>query len=90
MDNKLLYADGLDDAIVGVGYRCGKDAVVCYDSDKVIEILQGQGMSYEEAQDWAEFNVFGSWVGEKTPMWVTLFTKEENSDENHARELEGP
>ena len=73
MEDKLLYADGLEEAIIGVGSRCGQDDVVCYDAEKVIQIFVSQGMSYEEAQEYAECNVFGAWVGDKTPMWITLY-----------------
>ena len=71
-DGELLFADDLDDAILGVGSRCGQVAVVVYDVDKVYKVFQGQGLDYDAAVEWAQFNVFGSWVGERTPMWVEV------------------
>jgi hypothetical protein len=76
-DEELLYADGLDAAILGVGTRCGQPNVVVYDVAKVIDILVNRdGMSYEEAEDFFSFNIEGAWVGEKTPVWVRLLKNE--------------
>ena len=34
-------------------------------------------MTEEEAIEYLEFNTIGAWVGEKTPMFVSLTTMEE-------------
>jgi hypothetical protein len=68
-----MKADGFDDAIIGVGYRCGQDEVLVYDRDMCIHILVREGMSYDEAVEYFEFNVEGAWVGDKTPMFVQRF-----------------
>ena len=67
----LLFADGLDEAIVGVGCRCGQQDVVVYDKAKVVECFEAQGMTCEEAWEYAEFNTFGAWVGDQTPIWMS-------------------
>lgn len=67
-----LLADGYDDAIVGVVNRCGQPTIVIYDAWKCIEILmERDGMTAEEADEYFSFNTEGSWVGEGTPgfMW---------------------
>lgn len=69
-DGELLFADGLDAAIIGLGSRCGQAAVVVYDVDRVYRAFQDQGMDYDDAVEWAQVNTFGAWVGERTPMWV--------------------
>jgi hypothetical protein len=66
---ELLKADGFDDAILGVVQRMGIQAI-CYDQDKVINILMGDGMTYEEAVEYFEFNIAGAWVGESTPFFL--------------------
>jgi hypothetical protein len=66
---ELLKADGFDDAILGVVHRMGIQAI-CYDQDKVIDILMGDGMTYEEAVEYFEFNIAGAWVGESTPFFL--------------------
>ena len=66
---KAMKADGFDDAILGMSTRIGDDNLIAYDYDKCIEILQEE-MSYEEAVEYMEFNVVGSYVGEGTPIFI--------------------
>lgn len=55
-DMKFLSADGFDDALIGVS---GEKFV--YSRVKCIEILMDRdGMSYEEASEYFDFNVEGS------------------------------
>ena len=66
----LLKADGFDDAIIGVVERIGVQAI-CYDQEKVIDILiERDGMTYEEAVEYFDFNIAGAWVGESTPFFL--------------------
>lgn len=64
----LLIADGYDDAIVGVSSK----EILVYSINKIVEILMAEGMTDEEALAFFEYNIEGSYVGEKTPiyMWV--------------------
>jgi hypothetical protein len=73
-DNKeTLLADGLEDAIIGIGSRCSKPPLVCYNVAKIIEILMDRdGMTYEEAREFYEFNIVGAWMGEGTPIFVEI------------------
>ena len=66
----LLIADGFDDAIVGVGSRCGQPDVAVYDVDKCIDILVCSGFSLDEAHEHFGFNVEGGWHGDQTPIWM--------------------
>ena len=68
----VMTMDGYDDAIIGVVERIGLE-VVCYDLDKVIEILMKQGMDEDDAWECYQFNMVGSWVGEKTPVFLHRF-----------------
>ena len=65
----LLKADGLDEAIIGVVERMGTQAI-CYDTDKVIEILM-RDMTEDEAWEYFQYNIAGAWVGEHTPFFLT-------------------
>ena len=70
-DEELLFADGLDDAILGVGERCSQPNVIIYSHNKVIDILMKRdGMSHEEAIEFFDFNIGGAWVGDNTPIWM--------------------
>ena len=74
----MLKADGFDEAIIGVGSRCGQPDIITYDVNKCIKILMDQGMTDEEAMEFFEFNVVGAWVGEETPIFVREMYDDEN------------
>lgn len=66
-----LFADGYDDAIIGIQRRCGSPAVVAYDYNKVIEIImESGGISQGDAEELFEFNVIGAWMGNGTPVFI--------------------
>lgn len=70
-NEEALMADGFEDAIIGVAERCGQPSLVVYDAEKCIQILmERDGMTYEEAQEFFDFNTLGSWVGEHTPLYL--------------------
>ena len=70
-DTVAMTADGFDDANIGIGSRCGQPDLLVYDIDTALDILMDRdGMSYEEAQEYFSFNVQGAWVGEGTPIWL--------------------
>ena len=67
----LMFADGFDQAIIGIGRQFNK-IVVVYDEEKVINILQeSHGMSEEEAVEYYEFNIVGAFVGDATPIFMS-------------------
>ena len=66
----MLFADGFDDAIIGVGNSFGEKLCAIYDADKVIDILMKEGMDYAEAMEHFDFNIAGSYVGEQTPIFI--------------------
>ncbi len=66
----MMKADGLDEAIIGVGQQFDKPDRLIYDYDKCVDILMtDQGFTEEEAIEWMEFNVKGAYVGEGTPIF---------------------
>ena len=73
----MLLADGFGDAIIGVGERSGSDNVVVYDADHCLKILVGDGMTYDDAQEYFSFNTLGAYVGTGTPMFVWKMTEQE-------------
>ena len=62
---EFLKADGFDDAIIGVDEDSGR---LIYSVSKCLTILQ-EDMNEEDATEHFYFNVSGSYVGEKTPIW---------------------
>ena len=70
---EALTADGFEDALIGVGVIFNR-SLATYDMRKCIDILMKRDdMTEEEAVEYFEFNVTGSYVGENTPVFVELF-----------------
>ena len=67
--------DGFEDALVGIGGRCGLGPVAIYDRVKCIEILMSQGLRWEDAEEYFCFNVEGAYVGEQTPIIASFFSE---------------
>lgn len=65
----IVVFDGLDEAFIGIGYRFYR-AVACYDKEKIITLLMKDGMSHDEAIEYYDFNIAGSYLGVKTPIIV--------------------
>lgn len=73
IDGNILLADGYEDALIGYVERYGSPTVALYDREKCIEILVIRDeMSYEEAEEFFQFNTIGSWAGEYTPAFATI------------------
>lgn len=71
-NEELLMLDPsyFDKAIVGVVTNI-KTQAVCYDVSKIIKILMKEDkMTEEEAREFFDFNILGSWVGEYTPVYL--------------------
>lgn len=59
-EEEILKADGFDEGSMRLIYSVGK----------CVEILMIRDeMSLEDALDYFRYNVSGSYVGEKTPIW---------------------
>jgi len=68
-DYSILLADGLDEAFIGIGWQFNTP-IAMYDRDKCIEILESQGMTPDEAQEYFYYNTQGAYVGEQTPIFL--------------------
>jgi hypothetical protein len=73
-----LVMDGFDDCIVGFLERFGlPEPILVYDREKVIRKLMDNGIeTYEEAEEFYNFNQLGSWLGEGTPAFLRVWTDE--------------
>ena len=70
----MLIANGFEKAFIGVGTQFNKEVAV-YDKSKCIDIL-AEDMSHDEAHEFFEYNVVGSYVGECTPVFVEVKSDE--------------
>ena len=65
-EGTFLKADGFDKAVIG--YEESSMRLI-YSVKKCISILTEEGMTEEDALEHFSFNVSGSYVGGKTPIW---------------------
>ena len=66
----ICFAEGFDEAIAGVVWD-GERTRVVYDTELILELLMGRSeMSYEEAVEYFDFNIAGSYMGEYTPLYL--------------------
>jgi hypothetical protein len=63
---ELIKADNFDDAVVGIEVNTLR---LVYSIDKMIAILT-EDMSYEDAIEYLDFNVFSAYIGERTPIYI--------------------
>ena len=77
----VLKADGLDEAFVGI-MRSPTHNVFAYDIDLCHGILMDRdGMTYEEAVEFFDFNVIGAYVGSGGPVFLDKMDIEEAIEE---------
>ena len=70
-DEGILFADGLDDAIIGFEPNSFR---VVYSRSKVVDILaEDMDGDFDEASEFAEYNTFAAYVGKLTPIWIDDF-----------------
>ena len=70
-------AEGLDDALMGYGEQAGQTVAV-YDYEKCLDIfVTRDGMDREEAAEHMSYNVAGTHLPGKTPVFLERFTPEE-------------
>tara|TARA_Y100000310_G_scaffold123189_1_gene121952 strand:+ start:604 stop:933 length:330 start_codon:yes stop_codon:yes gene_type:complete len=80
--DKILLADGFEDAFVGVVESFGSEPKACYDYQKCVDSLiagfsdDHHTMTYDEAVEYLEFNVTQAYVGEHTPAFVNSMSWE--------------
>jgi|GEM_PF-905144 len=69
MDESLMLADDLDEAFIGVGKRCNQPTIAVYSHERIMDILvERDGMDYDEAAEFIDYNIIGGWHGPQTPL----------------------
>jgi len=79
MEDGTLFADGFDNAIIGI---CTESEVprVVYDKDLMIDELMNDGLAWDEAYEYLEFNTWNVYVGKGTPIYIQRMTKSDIYD----------
>ena len=81
LDEPILLAEGFELAFLGLGYSFNGIYAI-YDLVISLEILmQRDGMTYDEAEEFFEYNVIGSYVGDRMPVFL-LMMKEVTVEHN--------
>ena len=70
-DAEALLADGHETALVGYADVPGRGIVAAYDMDKIVaSLVDGHGMTHDDALDWLSYNIVGAYCGDKTPIYI--------------------
>ena len=74
IEESTLLMDGFDEAFIGWSRRINEPLLAVYSYDGLIKVCtERDGMSFDEAVEYVDFNVAGAWVGEQTPIIVMPF-----------------
>lgn len=57
---------GFDKAIIGITDNCN----IVYSIEKIKAILIKDGMEIDDVDEYIEFNIFGAYLGEFTPIYM--------------------
>jgi hypothetical protein len=69
-DDSIITADGFELAFLGCGYSFNGFYAI-YSLSNCLEILmQRDEMTYDEAEEFFEYNVIGSFVGDRMPVFL--------------------
>jgi hypothetical protein len=66
---RLEPREDYDPCIVGVARRFN-DTVLIYSIKAILDMHVRQGMEYDEAAEYFEFNTIGGWYGDQTPIFL--------------------
>lgn len=85
-DHEILFADGFDDAVMGIAMDLDLPRVI-YSKEAMVEIMvkEYEEMDdvedpYTEAMEFLEYNVWGAYVGTGTPIYINEGNKEETEE----------
>lgn len=70
----LIFFEGLDAAIIGIGTTAGNPPRVVYDRARCIELLES--LTGENAEEYFEHNIETGYVGTATPLFLTWIRNE--------------
>ena len=71
-EDAIIYPDMVE-ALIGMCEQFGRPPVAAYDFNKCIKILIDDGMDEDEAIDYFYYNTLGTWAGDSTPVFITMY-----------------
>jgi hypothetical protein len=66
----VIVPDGFEHCIMGVVELQSGVPVAVLNVSMILETLVKDDMTYDEAQEYFEFNMLGAYVGEGTPLYM--------------------
>lgn len=74
VNENALLADGFESAVMGYIVNYHHPQVVVYDLDQCRDILiQRDGMTWDEADEFLSFNTLDAYVGKHGPLFMQRF-----------------
>jgi hypothetical protein len=77
VDEGALTYDGFDSAIFGIAIRPCNRTVVAYDFNTMVAKCIEDGMTYDEALEYIDFNIIGAYMGDGTPIIIRKIDESE-------------
>ena len=78
-----MTADGFDEAIIGSITSYGRGETVLYSTQKILEVMmERDGMTAEDAMEFFNFNVIGSYNGDGMPAFLNDHVEPLEFDDN--------
>jgi hypothetical protein len=70
-DDGVVIMDGYDHCVVGLAEHFDFGPVLVYDRELIIQTLMEEGLEEEDALEHFYYNIAGSYVGKRTPMFIS-------------------
>ena len=69
-NESIILADGFELAFLGCGYSFGGSYAIYSLFDCLQILMQRDGMTFDEAEEYFEYNVIGAYVGDRMPVFL--------------------
>jgi len=69
---EVVIADGYEEAFLGIAQGFGGIMVPVYSYEMCIQILMRDGMEYDEALEYFEYNTAGAYYSDNQPIYIHL------------------
>jgi hypothetical protein len=69
-DESVILADGFELAFLGCGYSYAGSYAIYHMGNSIDILIQRDGMSFDEAEEYIEYNVLGAFVGDRMPVFM--------------------
>lgn len=72
-NEEALFLDGFDEALIGIAESNGSGMRAAYSYSKIVDILmERDGMTNDEAIEFYDFNIYGSYMGKNSPEFISI------------------